>query len=118
MIQNGISIKESNALILGVTFKENCPDIRNSKVIDIINQLVQFNIHVDVYNPYADKHEVEEEYGINLLDNINKTYDAIILAVSHQEFLDLEVIKLKSNDRSVIFDTKAFLDRSIVDARL
>jgi UDP-N-acetyl-D-galactosamine dehydrogenase len=118
MIQNGISIKESNALILGVTFKENCPDIRNSKVIDIINELVQFNIHVDVYDPYADKHEVEEEYGINLLDNINKTYDAIILAVSHQEFLDLEVIKLKSNDKSVIFDTKAFLDRSIVDARL
>jgi UDP-N-acetyl-D-galactosamine dehydrogenase len=118
MIQYGISIKESNALILGVTFKENCPDIRNSKVIDIINELVEFNIHVDVYDPYADKHEVEEEYGINLLDNINKTYDAIILAVSHQEFLDLEVIKLKSNDRSVIFDTKAFLDRSIVDARL
>jgi len=118
MIQNGISIKESNALILGVTFKENCPDIRNSKVIDIINELVQFNIHVDVYDPYADKHEVEEEYGINLMDNINKTYDAIILAVSHQEFLDLEVIKLKSNDKSVIFDTKAFLDRSIVDARL
>jgi len=118
MIQNGISIKESNALILGVTFKENCPDIRNSKVIDIINELVQFNIYVDVYDPYADKHEVEEEYGIILLDNITKTYDAIILAVSHQEFLDIEVIKLKSNDRSVIFDTKAFLDRSIVDARL
>jgi UDP-N-acetyl-D-galactosamine dehydrogenase len=58
MIQNGISIKESNALILGVTFKENCPDIRNSKVIDIINELVQFNIHVDVYDPYADKHVV------------------------------------------------------------
>jgi len=118
MIQNGISIKESNALILGVTFKDNCPDIRNSKVIDIINELVQFNIYVDVYDPYADKHEVEEEYGIILLDNITKTYDAIILAVSHQEFLDIEVIKLKSNDRSVIFDTKAFLDRSIVDARL
>lgn len=118
MIQNGISVKESNALILGVTFKENCPDIRNSKVIDIVNELFQFNINVDIYDPYADKQEVKEEYGIHLLDKIGRTYDAIILAVSHQDFLELEIHKLKSNDSSIIFDTKSFLDRSIVDARL
>jgi UDP-N-acetyl-D-galactosamine dehydrogenase len=111
-------ISKSNVLVLGITFKEDCPDIRNSKVIDIVKELKQFNINVDVFDPHADEHEVVEEYGITLIDKINKTYDGIILAVSHQEFLGLELDQLKSSNSSVIFDTKAFLNRSLIDARL
>jgi UDP-N-acetyl-D-galactosamine dehydrogenase len=111
-------ISKSNVLILGITFKEDCPDIRNSKVIDIIKELQQFNINVDVFDPHADEHEVSEEYGITLTDKINKTYSGIILAVSHKEFLGLDLDLLKSSNSSVIFDTKAFLNRSLIDARL
>ena len=111
-------ISKSKALVLGITFKEDCPDIRNSKVIDIVRELQQFNIDVEVFDPYADKHEVGEEYGIKLIDSIENTYDGIILAVSHKVFLGLELDKLKSSNSSVIFDTKSFLDRSLIDARL
>jgi UDP-N-acetyl-D-galactosamine dehydrogenase len=111
-------ISKSKVLVLGITFKEDCPDIRNSKVIDIVKELQQFNINVDVFDPHADKHEVEEEYGITLIDKINKTYNGIILAVSHKEFLGLELDQLKSSNSSVIFDTKAFLNRSLIDSRL
>jgi UDP-N-acetyl-D-galactosamine dehydrogenase len=118
MIAKNHLISKSNILVLGITFKENCPDIRNSKVIDIVKELQQFNVNVDVFDPHADKYEVLEEYGIKLLDSINKTYDGIILAVSHKEFLGLEVEHFKSSNSSVIFDTKAFLNRSLIDARL
>jgi UDP-N-acetyl-D-galactosamine dehydrogenase len=111
-------ISKSNVLVLGITFKEDCPDIRNSKVIDIIKELQQFNINVDVFDPHADKHEVSEEYGLTLIDKINKTYCGIILAVSHREFFGLDLDQLKSSNSSVIFDTKSFLNRSLVDARL
>ena len=111
-------ISKSNVLVLGITFKEDCPDIRNSKVIDIIKELQQFNINVDVFDPHADEHEVSEEYSITLIDKINKTYSGIILAVSHKEFLELDIDQLKSSNSSVIFDTKAFLNRSLIDARL
>lgn len=111
-------ISKSKVLVLGITFKEDCPDIRNSKVIDIVRELQQFNINVDVFDPHADKHEVAEEYGLKLIDGINDTYDGIILAVSHSEFLQLELASLKSSSASVIFDTKAFLDRSLIDSRL
>jgi UDP-N-acetyl-D-galactosamine dehydrogenase len=111
-------ISKSKVLVLGITFKEDCPDIRNSKVIDIVNELQQFNINVDVFDPHADEHEVAKEYGITLVGKINKTYDGIILAVSHKEFLGLELDQLKSSNSSVIFDTKAFLNRSLIDARL
>jgi UDP-N-acetyl-D-galactosamine dehydrogenase len=111
-------ISKSKVLVLGITFKEDCPDIRNSKVIDIIKELEQFNITVDVFDPHADKYEVAEEYGIVLIDKIDKIYDGIILAVSHKEFLALELDQLKSSNSTVIFDTKAFLNRSLIDARL
>lgn len=111
-------IAKSKVLVLGITFKEDCPDIRNSKVIDIVRELEQFNITIDVFDPHADKHEVEMEYGITLIDKINQSYDGIILAVSHREFLGLELNKLKSSNSSVIFDTKSFLDRDLVDSRL
>lgn len=118
MIAKNHLISESKVLILGITFKEDCPDIRNSKVIDIVKELKQFNINVDVFDPHADKHEVAEEYGIKLLDKINITYDGIILAVSHSEFKDFDFTRTKKSDKSIVFDTKGFLNRYIVDARL
>lgn len=111
-------IAKSNVLILGITFKEDCPDIRNSKVIDIIRELQDFNVEVDVFDPHADKHEVNKEYGVDLIDSINKKYDAIVLAVSHKEFLDLDMMSLSKGSSSVIFDTKSFLNRVLVDSRL
>jgi UDP-N-acetyl-D-galactosamine dehydrogenase len=118
MIKKEHKVNASKALILGVTFKEDCPDIRNSKVIDIYNELLQYGMNVEVYDPHADAHEVSDEYNINLIDKIGSEYDAVILAVSHKEFLSIEFDKIVKNRNSVIFDTKSFLDRKIVDARL
>lgn len=118
MIQKGHKIQGAKALILGVTFKEDCPDIRNSRVIDIYTELKQFGLIVDVYDPNANIHEVEKEYGIKLTKNINKEYDAIVLAVSHKEFLTFDFKKFKNGRDAVIFDTKACLDRNLIDARL
>jgi UDP-N-acetyl-D-galactosamine dehydrogenase len=111
-------ISNSKTLLLGITFKENCPDIRNSKVIDIFHELQQFSMQVDVFDPHADKHEVKEEYGITLIDAITKKYDSIILAVSHAVFLQLDIRALCSSDASVVFDLKSFLNRDIVNHRL
>lgn len=118
LINKGNNVKRSKALILGVTFKENCPDIRNSRVVDIYTELEQFGVEVFVYDPHANNEEVYREYGIQLLDAINDTFSAIILAVGHSEFLHLDFQSLKRDETSVIFDTKAFLDRTIIDARL
>ena len=118
MIQKGHKIQGANALILGITFKEDCPDIRNSRVIDIYTELKQFGLNVDVYDTYADKAQVQSEYGIELLQSLNSKFDAIILAVSHSEFSLIEFNELKNSNISIIYDTKSFLDRSLVDARL
>lgn len=119
LIDKGGVIKNSQSLILGVTFKENCPDVRNTKVVDIYNELKDFGIRVDIYDPWADASEVKHEYGIEILSELlkGKTYDSIIIAVAHNEFLELDLNSLK-NENAVIFDTKAFLDRNLVDARL
>lgn len=118
LIKKGHKIEGANALILGITFKENCPDIRNSKVVDIYNELNQFGMKVDVFDPYANIDEVKHEYGITLINHIEIIYDAIILAVGHSDFLTFDFSKIKRDDKSIIFDTKAFLNREIVDARL
>jgi UDP-N-acetyl-D-galactosamine dehydrogenase len=119
MIKKGHKIDGSNVLILGITFKENCPDLRNSRVIDIYDELKQFGIDVNVYDPHADKEEVLKEYNIELINELGlKKFDSIILAVAHNEFLDLEYSSLKKSINSVIFDTKSFIDRKIVDSRL
>jgi UDP-N-acetyl-D-galactosamine dehydrogenase len=118
LISKNHVISNSKSLILGITFKEDCPDIRNSKVIDIFRELQQFNMNVDVYDPHADKHEVKEEYGIDLIETISDKYDAIILAVSHKNFIELDMRSICSSSNSIIYDIKSFLDRSIVDARL
>jgi len=117
MNKKGIPVRKAKALILGITFKENCPDIRNSKVPDIYEELKSFGMEVDVCDPYAQKEEVKHEYNIELTANLG-SYDAIILAVSHKEFLALDVTGLKKDQASVIYDIKAILDPSIVDSRL
>ena len=117
MIQKGLSIKGSKALILGVTFKENCPDIRNSKVVDIHNELRQFGINVDVYDPNANKEEVSSVYDINLI-SIPDSYDAVIIAVAHDEFLKMSIDDLKKSQQSVVYDVKASLDKGKTDGRL
>ncbi|SHG69765.1 UDP-N-acetyl-D-galactosamine dehydrogenase [Chryseobacterium oranimense] len=119
LISKSKVIKNSQALILGITFKENCPDIRNTKVIDIYNELTEYGIEVDIFDPWANKLEVKHEYGVDILDQFpkGKKYDSIIIAVSHKEFLTLDFKKMKK-ENSVIFDAKACIDRSLVDARL
>ncbi|KQR72124.1 Vi polysaccharide biosynthesis protein VipA/TviB [Pedobacter sp. Leaf176] len=118
MINKGHRINGAKALILGMTFKEDCPDIRNSRVIDIFNELNQFGLNVSVYDPHADKIQVKEEYNINLIDRISTDYDLIVLAVSHKEFKDINYPGIKASETSIIFDIKSFLDRSLVDGRL
>lgn len=120
MIKNDISVSDSNILVLGITFKENCPDIRNSRAIDIIEELKSYYVDVDVFDPWASADEVQREYGINLItnkNNISKKYDAIILAVSHMEFLkiDLNDYVLENN---IIFDVKSILPKNLSDSRL
>ena len=117
LIKKGHKIEGSKVLILGVTFKENCPDIRNSRVIDVYQELKEFGVEVEVYDPWASKHEVKDEYKINLLDNLGDTYDGILLAVSHDEFKLLNLENFK-NSNAVIFDIKGTLDKESVDARL
>lgn len=118
LIAKGNIIKNSKALILGVTFKENCPDVRNSKVLDIYKELKDYGIEVEVYDPWANKTEVQKEFGITLLDNLKENqYDSIIIAVSHKEFLMMDLDELKKNN-AVVFDAKSCIDRSKVDARL
>lgn len=119
MIAKGHKIKGSNALIMGITFKENCPDIRNSKVIDIAHELEQFGVNVDVYDCWAGRDEVKREFNINLLKEIDsvKNYAAIVVAVAHKEFLSFDFKKYNENN-TIIFDTKACISRELTDARL
>ena len=118
IIERDFVISKSSILILGITFKENCPDIRNSKVIDIVRELSQFNINVDVYDPHANFKEVKVEYGIDLIPAISKKYTAIILAVSHNEFLNIDFNSIVESSSSIIYDTKSILNRGIITARL
>jgi UDP-N-acetyl-D-glucosamine/UDP-N-acetyl-D-galactosamine dehydrogenase len=117
LIKKGHKIEGSKVLILGITFKENCPDIRNSRVIDVYQELKEFGVDIDVYDPWANKHEVQEEYGITLIDELNSQYDGILLAVSHNEYKQLNLENFK-NSNAVIFDIKGVLEKDSVDARL
>lgn len=118
MNKKGVLVKDSNILLLGITFKENCPDIRNTKVVDIYSTLLEYTKNISVYDPWANIEKVYEEYGIRMIEDINeKKYDAIILAVGHNEFKTINIEAL-SKGVSVVFDVKCFLDRAIVDGRL
>jgi UDP-N-acetyl-D-galactosamine dehydrogenase len=117
MIQKGIAVKGAKALVLGITFKENCPDIRNTRVVDIIDELKQFGMQLDVYDPHANADEVEEEYNITLCNELANNYNALIVCVAHQEFKELQFNKLLAAN-AVVFDTKAIWNKEEVDARL
>ena len=117
LIQKGKKIGGAKTLMLGITFKENCPDIRNSRVVDIYRELRDFGMEVDVYDPWANKAEVKKEHGIDLVSELASTYDAIVLTVAHQEFLNLPYASFKA-ENGIIFDIKSVLDRTLVDARL
>ena len=117
LIQKGKKIGGARTLMLGITFKENCPDIRNSRVVDIYKELIDFGMDVDVYDPWANAEEVQKEHGISLVSTVKDGYDAIVLTVAHEEFLGLPFVKLKAKD-GIIFDIKSVLDKTLVDARL
>jgi UDP-N-acetyl-D-glucosamine/UDP-N-acetyl-D-galactosamine dehydrogenase len=117
LIKKGHKIEGSKVLILGITFKENCPDIRNSRVIDVYNELKEFGVDVTVHDPWADKHEVHEEYGVSIVSELTEKYDGILLAVSHKEYVNLDIENLKNNN-AVVFDIKSVWDKNAVDARL
>jgi len=117
MTQNDLPVNNAKVLVLGITFKENCPDIRNSKVIDVIRELKSYGADVEVFDPQADVEEVKHEYGLTLISSLNKKYSAIVLAVSHKEFhaIDWKTIKSKN---TIIYDVKGFLDPKEISARL
>jgi len=120
MINKGHKVRGARVLVLGVTFKENCPDIRNSRVVDIVRELKEFGCKVDVHDPWAESDEVEEEYGFPLIERKALkpgAYDAVILAVAHERFRDLDVAWL-TRTNGVVYDVKSCLDREIVDGRL
>ena len=118
MIQKGIQIKGAKVLILGITFKENCPDTRNTKVIDIHKELISYNSEVAIYDPWASKTEVALEYGIDLIDDLDITkYQAVILAVAHKEFSEIDFSVLQAK-KVVVFDTKNRLNSAFVDGSL
>lgn len=119
MIQKGQTIKGARVLILGVTFKENCPDIRNTKVIDIYREMTEFGTQVDIYDPWALPEEIREEYGVDILSTYDESipYDAVVLAVAHQNFKEISFEKYYKAG-AVVYDIKSFIDRRWVDARL
>ena len=117
LVQRAVNTNGLRALILGFTFKENCSDIRNSKVIDIYNELLKFNVDVEVFDPLANHEEVWLDYGVRLVTTLS-AYDIIILAVSHDEFRTLSIERLKKSKESYVFDCKSVLPREIVDGRL
>jgi UDP-N-acetyl-D-galactosamine dehydrogenase len=119
MIQKDHKIKGARVLIMGITFKENCPDFRNTRVVDIYQELISFGLNVDVYDPWADQVEVKSVYDIDILHSVDVSilYDAVVIAVAHEQFLTFDFNRIRQNN-GVVFDTKACIDRSLVDARL
>ena len=119
MNKKGVLVKDSNILILGITFKENCPDVRNTKVVDIYSTLSEYTSNITVFDPWANVDKVQKEYGIEAVETLpkDKKYDAIILAVSHKQFVDIDWSE-KLTENGVIYDVKGFLNRTFVDGRL
>lgn len=121
MVKRGIPVANSNILILGLTFKENCPDLRNTRVVDIVEELNSYNANVDIYDPWVDKEEAKVEYGIDIIDSLDgEKYDAIILAVAHKQFAELGVDKIRKSAKNehILYDIKHLLSKELVDGRL
>lgn len=119
MNKKGLLVKDSKILILGITFKENCPDIRNTKVVDIYTSLEEYTMNVTVYDPWANKENVKQEYDIDIVSELptGEKFDAVILAVAHNQFKELDIKSLVV-DNGVVYDVKGILDRTIIDGRL
>lgn len=118
MNKKGVMVKDAKILILGITFKENCPDIRNTKVVDIYSSLLEYTQNITICDPWANPMQVKKEYGISIVDKMPADkYDAVILSVAHNQFKDLE-IKSLIRENGVIYDVKCLLDRHLVDGRL
>ena len=119
MNKRGVLVKDAKMLLLGVTFKENCPDIRNTKVVDIYNALREYSNNITVYDPWANAGHVMEEYKVPIVNELpnDEKYDVVILAVAHKEFLDLD-IKALLNENGLVYDVKGILPRDVVDGRL
>ena len=122
MNKKGVLVKDSKILILGFTFKENCPDVRNTKIVDIYHTLQEYTRNITVYDPWVDASKVATEYGIDIItsgvEKLEGRFDAVVLGVTHKEFKELDVRKLLVNECGVIYDVKGALDRNIVDGRL
>ena len=122
MIQKGLTVNGSRILVLGLTFKENCPDLRNTRVVDVVRELESYGASVDVCDPWADAAEARHEYCLNVCSELPKgsEYDALILTVAHAEFVDVDVSELKRlcSPNAIVYDVKAALPREFVDARL
>ena len=118
MLKKGIQVLGSDILIMGFTFKENCPDVRNTKVIDIYRSLQEYNVNITVYDPWANAEIAKREYGVDIINKLPiQKFDAVIMAVAHREFNDLDIAKL-CNEQHVIFDVKGILDKDVIDGRL
>jgi UDP-N-acetyl-D-galactosamine dehydrogenase len=119
MLSKGIAIAGSEVLILGFTFKENCPDVRNTKVIDIVKRLLEYQIELTIHDPLADSKQVYQTYGIDCHNgqSQNKLYDGIMLAVAHQQFMDLDLTSM-CKKKTVVYDIKYALPHAMVDVRL
>lgn len=119
MNKKGVVVKDAKILILGITFKENCPDVRNTKIVDIYHTLEEYSKNITVFDPWANVHHVKHEYGLEIVNElpVEEKYDAVILGVAHKEFLELDVKSLVK-DGGVIYDVKGILNRNIVDGRL
>ena len=118
MNKKGIVVKDAKILLLGITFKENCPDIRNTKVVDIYTTLAEYTTNITVYDPWANAAHVAYEYGIDVVNELpSEKYDAVVLAVAHKEFADID-IRSMLNENAVVYDVKGVLGREIVDGRL
>ncbi|MDG2073618.1 MAG: nucleotide sugar dehydrogenase [Polaribacter sp.] len=118
MLQKDISIKESDVLVLGIAFKENCPDIRNTKVVDVIKELKQYGVNVTIFDPWVNKEEVQKEYNLEAFNILpNKKFDAIVLTVAHEEFLELNYFNLRK-ENAIIYDVKNKLSKSLIDKSL
>ncbi len=122
MNKKGVMVKDSNILILGITFKENCPDIRNTKIVDIYHTLKEYTDNITVYDPWANPDNVKHHYSIDIaqgdLQLLVGKFDAVILAVAHKEFADINVRKFLKTDNGVVYDVKGLLSRSLIDGRL
>lgn len=118
MIKKDVLVRNAHVLVLGITFKENCPDVRNTRVYDVVKALQDYEMNVTIYDPWANPQDVEREYGLEMTGSLpEKLFDAVILAVAHEQFAQIEIPKL-IKENGVIYDVKGFIDPSLVDDRL